>query len=182
MANTILVLTRIAADNVDAYNRSAIATTNTMNGTLLTLETGLSTTPGKSFVFNATPLADADEHKQYWMACSPEVNVLGDGTLLYKGINNDPRSFFNPANVEFDVFAVQIGDIVQVSAPFFAENFDPGTVTGAKVVEYDAANNGMTAKTTPTVDYAGIKFKIIKNFNFVVGSDSVPGWLLMRVN
>ena len=35
MANTILVLTRIAADNVDAYNRSAIATTNVMNGTLL---------------------------------------------------------------------------------------------------------------------------------------------------
>ena len=74
------------------------------------------------------------------------------------------------------------GDIVQVSAPFFAENFDPGTVTSAKVVEYDAVNNGMIAKTIPTVDYAGIQFEIIKNFNFVVGSDSVPGWLLMRVN
>lgn len=182
MANTILVLTRIAADNVDAYNRSAIATTNTMNGTLLTLETGLSTTPGKSFVFNATPLADANAHKQYWMACSPEVNVLGDGTLLYKGINNDPRSFFNPANVEFDVFAVQIGDIVQVSAPFFVANFDPGTVTGATVVEYDATNNGMVAKTAATKSYEGIQFKIIKSFPFVVGSESVPGWLLERVN
>ena len=182
MANTILVLTRIAADNVDAYNRSAIATTNTMNGTLLTLETGLSTTPGKSFVFNATPLTDANAHKQYWMACSPEVNVLGDGTLLYKGINNDPRSFFNPANVEFDVFAVQIGDIVQLSAPFFVANFDPGTVTGATVVEYDAVNNGMVAKVAATESYEGIQFKIIKSFPFVVGSESVPGWLLERVN
>lgn len=36
MANTILVLTRVAADNVDAYNRSAIASTDVMNGTLLT--------------------------------------------------------------------------------------------------------------------------------------------------
>lgn len=76
MANTILVLTRVAADNVDAYNRSAIASSDVMNGTLLTLETGLSTAPGKPFVFKATPLADVNAHKQYWMACAPEVNAL----------------------------------------------------------------------------------------------------------
>lgn len=182
MANTILVLTRVAADNVDAYNRSAIATTDVMNGALLTLETGLSTAPGKPFVFNATPLADVNAHKQYWMACAPEVNTLTDGTLIYKGINNDPRSFTNPANIEFDVFAVQIGDIVQLSAPFFVANFDPGTVKDATVVEYDANNNGMVAKTAATKSYEGIQFKIIKSFPFVVGSESVPGWLLERVN
>lgn len=182
MANTILVLTRVAADNVDAYNRSAIATTDVMNGALLTLEKGLSTAPGKPFVFNAIPLADANAHKQYWMACAPEVNTLTDGTLIYKGINNDPRSFTNPANIEFDVFAVQIGDIVQLSAPFFVANFDPGTVSGATVVEYDAVKKGMVAKVDAANSYEGIQFKIIKSFPFVVGSESVPGWLLERVN
>lgn len=182
MANTVLVLTRIAADNVDAYNRSVIATTDIMNGTVLTLETGLNTTPGKEFVFNATPLADVAAHKQYWMACAPEVNILADGTYMYKGISVDPRMYTNIANVEFDAFAVQIGDIVQVSAPFFAENFDPTKVTGATVVEYDATNSGFTAKTAATADYAGIQFSIIKTFPLNIGTESVPAWLLMRIN
>lgn len=182
MANTVLVLTRIAADNVDAYNRSAIATVDVMNGEVVTLETGLSTTAGKPFVFNATPLADVNAHKQYWMACSPEVNVTADGALYYKGINVDPRAYTNRANVEFDVFAVQIGDIVQVSAPFFAANFDPGTVTNATVVEYDATNSGFTAKTVATASYEGIQFSILKTFPLNIGQERVPAWLLMRIN
>lgn len=181
MANTILVLTRVAADNVDSLNHTAIATTDVMNGALLTLETGLSNLPGKPYVFNATPLADANAHVEFYMACSPEVNVTADGSLLYKGINVDPRNFINQAGYEFDVFSVQIGDIVQVSAPFFAANFDPGTVTSATVVEYDATNTGMTAKVSATADYAGIQFQILKSQPIPVGHDSVPAWLLRRV-
>lgn len=181
MANTILVLSRVAADNVDAYNRSAIATVDVMNGEVVTLETGLSATAGKDFVWNATPIADADAHAQYWMACAPEVNVLADGTLLYKGINVDPRSYINKANTEFDVFAVQIGDLVQVSAPFFAEGQDPATIGDtAKYVEY-TASTGWKAVATATADYKGLRFSIAKSMPFAVGSESVPAWILERV-
>lgn len=181
MANTVLVLSRIAADNVDAYNRSAICSEDVMNGTVVTLESGFSETAGKEFVWTATPLNDADKHAQYWMACAPEVNVLADGSLLYKGISVDPRNYTNVKNTEFDVFSVQIGDCVQISTPFFANEQDPATIDAtAKFVEY-TANTGWKAIATATSAYIGLRFAIRKAMPFAIGTDSEPGWILERV-
>ena len=181
MANTVLVLSRIAADNVDAYNRSAICSKDVMNGTVVTLESGFSKTAGKEFVWTATPLDDADKHAQYWMACAPEVNVLADGTLLYKGISVDPRNYTNVKNVEFDVFSLQIGDCVQISTPFFASTQDPTAIGAkAKFVEY-AAGTGWKAIEEVTSDYTGLRFAILKAMPFAIGTDSEAGWILERV-
>lgn len=181
MANTVLVLSRIAADNVDAYNRSAICDTDVMNGTVVTLENGFSETAGKGFVWTATPLGDEGKHAQYWMACAPEVNVLADGTLLYKGISVDPRNYTNVKNVEFDVFSLQIGDCVQISTPFFASAQDPATIGAtAKFVEY-TADTGWKAIATATSAYTGLRFAIRKAMPFAIGTDSEPGWILERV-
>lgn len=181
MANTVLVLSRVAADNVDAYNRSAICDTDVMNGTVVTLETGFSETAGKEFVWTATPLGDAGKHAQYWMACTPEVNVLADGTLLYKGISVDPRNYTNIKNVEFDVLSVQIGDCVQISTPFFANAQDPATIGAtAKYVEY-TAGTGWKALAEATSAYAGLRFAIRKAMPFAIGTDSEAGWILERV-
>lgn len=181
MANTVLVLSRIAADNVDAYNRSAICDTDVMNGTVVTLENGFSETAGKGFVWTATPLGDAGKHAQYWMACTPEVNVLADGTLLYKGISVDPRNYTNVKNVEFDVFSLQIGDCVQISTPFFASAQDPATIGAtAKFVEY-TADTGWKAIAEATSAYTGLRFAIRKAMPFAIGTDSEAGWILERV-
>ena len=181
MANTVLVLSRIAADNVDAYNRSAICDTDVMNGTVVTLETGFSETAGKEFVWTATPLGDAGKHAQYWMACAPEVNVLADGTLLYKGISVDPRNYTNVKNVEFDVFSLQIGDCVQISTPFFANAQDPATIGAtAKYVEY-TAGTGWKSVAEATSAYTGLRFAIRKAMPFAIGTDSEAGWILERV-
>lgn len=181
MANTVLVLSRIAADNVDAYNRSAICSEDVMNGTVVTLESGFSETAGKEFVWTATPLGDAGKHAQYWMACAPEVNVLADGSLLYKGISVDPRNYTNVKNTEFDVFSVQIGDCVQISTPFFANEQDPATIGAtAKFVEY-IDNTGWKAIATATRAYTGLRFAIRKAMPFAIGTDSEAGWILERV-
>lgn len=181
MANTVLVLSRVAADNVDAYNRSAICSEDVMNGTVVTLENGFSKIAGKGFVWTATPLGDEDKHAQYWMACAPEVNVLADGTLLYKGISVDPRNYTNVKNTEFDVFSVQIGDCVQISTPFFANAQDPATIgTTAKFVEY-TADTGWKAIATATNAYNGLRFAIRKAMPFAIGTDSEAGWILERV-
>lgn len=181
MANTVLVLSRVAADNVDAYNRSAICSEDVMNGTVVTLENGFSEIAGKGFVWTATPLGDGDKHAQYWMACAPEVNVLADGTLLYKGISVDPRNYTNVKNTEFDVFSVQIGDCVQISTPFFANAQDPATIgTTAKFVEY-TADTGWEAIATATNAYNGLRFAIRKAMPFAIGTDSEAGWILERV-
>lgn len=181
MANTVLVLSRVAADNVDAYNRSAICSEDVMNGTVVTLENGFSEIAGKGFVWTATPLGDEDKHAQYWMACAPEVNVLADGTLLYKGISVDPRNYTNVKNTEFDVFSVQIGDCVQISTPFFANAQDPATIgTTAKFVEY-TDDTGWKAIATATNAYNGLRFAIRKAMPFAIGTDSEAGWILERV-
>lgn len=181
MANTVLVLSRVAADNVDAYNRSAICSEDVMNGTVVTLENGFSAIAGKGFVWTATPLGDEDKHAQYWMACAPEVNVLADGTLLYKGISVDPRNYTNVKDTEFDVFSVQIGDCVQISTPFFANAQDPATIgTTAKFVEY-TADTGWKAIATATNAYNGLRFAIRKAMPFAIGTDSEAGWILERV-
>lgn len=181
MANTVLVLSRVAADNVDAYNRSAICSEDVMNGTVVTLENGFSEIAGKGFVWTATPLGDAGKHAQYWMACAPEVNVLPDGTLLYKGISVDPRNYTNVKNVEFDVFSVQIGDCVQLSTPFFANAQDPATIGAtAKFVEF-TAGTGWKSVTEATSAYTGLRFAIRKAMPFAIGTDSEAGWILERV-
>lgn len=181
MANTVLVLSRVAADNVDAYNRSAICDTDVMNGTVVTLETGFSETAGKEFVWTATPLGDAGKHTQYWMACAPEVNVLPDGTLLYKGIGVDPRNYTNVKNTDFDVISVQIGDCVQLTTPFFANAQDPTTIGArAKYVEY-TADAGWKALAEATNAYAGLRFAIRKSMPIAIGADSEPAWILERV-
>ena len=181
MANTVLVLSRVAADNVDAYNRSAMCDTDVMNGTVVTLETGFSEVAGKGFVWTATPLGDAGKHTQYWMACTPEVNVLADGSLLYKGISVDPRNYTNVKNTEFDVFSVQIGDCVQISTPFFANAQDPATIGAtAKFVEY-TAGTGWKSVTEATSAYTGLRFAIRKAMPFAIGTDSEAGWILERV-
>lgn len=181
MANTVLVLSRVAADNVDAYNRSAICSEDVMNGTVVILETGFSETAGKEFVWTATPLSDESKHTRYWMACAPEVNVLPDGTLLYKGIGVDPRNYTNVKNTEFDVISVQIGDCVQLTTPFFAKAQDPATIGAtAKYVEYTAgAGWKALAKTTST--YAGLRFVIRKSMPIAIGADSEPAWILERI-
>lgn len=181
MANTVLVLSRVAADNVDAYNRSAIATVDVMNGTVVTLEDGFSEKADKSFVWEATPLADANAHAQYWMACAPEVNVMADGTLLYKGINVDPRNYTNVKNTEFDVFSLQIGDCVQLTTPFFATGNDPKTISNATAVEFTAGTGWKALAQGTGATYKGLLFAIRRDMPIAIGADSEPAWILERI-
>ena len=152
------------AENIDALNRKAKANVDLQNGSAVTL--AWSATDGDE-VFVATPATTGmefkigrkeaiviatgsmleDEHQDawylevtsnsgVWMAIAPEVNkdVIGK---IYKGL--DPRRFTNEAGVPFDVVKLVEGDIIQVSKDFFANNFDPDTITGATDVELSAS-------------------------------------------
>lgn len=169
--SAVVIKTRVQAENVDALNRKAkYASADLQNGSAVTL--AWSATDGDE-VFTATPATTGlefaigrkediviatgsmleDEHQDawylevtsnsgVWMAISPEVNkdVIGK---IYKGL--DPRRFVNEAGLPFDVVNLQVGDIIQVSKDFFANTFDPDTVTGATAVELTA--DGFKATT-----------------------------------
>lgn len=169
--SAVVIKTRVQAENIDALNRKAkYATADLQNGSAVTL--AWSATDGDE-VFVATPATTGlefaigrkeaiviatgsmleDEHQDawylevtsnsgVWMAVSPEVNkdVIGE---VYKGL--DPRRFINAKGLPFDAIKLQVGDIIQVSKDFFAENYDPDTVTGATAVELTA--DGFKATT-----------------------------------
>lgn len=144
MANTVLVQTMVQADNIDALNRTAKATSDMQNGTAIALafptegEAFTATVAQSGLVFNIGRQEDiiiASENMctsekvtayllevkentgNVWLAYSPEVNknVVG---AIYGGL--DPRNFINLKNKPFDVFKPQVGDIIQVTVPFFS--------------------------------------------------------------
>ena len=150
MANTVLVQTMVQADNIDALNRTAKGTTDFQNGAPIAL-----TFPATGEAFVATAATTGLEFKigreedmviasdnvdteyvpayllevtantgDVWLAYSPEVNknIVGQ---IYGGL--DPRNFTNKANKPFDVFKPVVGDIIQVTAPFFSATPTIGT-------------------------------------------------------
>lgn len=157
MANSVIVLTKVQADDVGALNRVAKSTKDLMNGAPVTLTfptkgdvftagdsvTGLNFKIGREepIVIGSTGiggeevqawLLEVTANTDVWMVYSPEVNkqVVGE---IWGG--KDPRNFLNLANKPLDVFKPQVGDVIQVTKEFFQENFDPKTVGNATKVE-----------------------------------------------
>jgi hypothetical protein len=167
--SAVVIKTRTQSENIDALNRKAVyASADVDNGTAVTLafpategdEVFVATLRSSGMTFNIGrkepiiiargSILESEQEDAWllevtaggWMAIAPEVNkdVIGK---VYKGL--DPRRFTNEANIPFDVVNLQVGDIIQVSKDFFANNFDPDTITGATDVELTA--NGFKATT-----------------------------------
>lgn len=183
MAN-VLVQTHVMAMNVDALNRVGVAETNVENGTALVC--GVQSTNAKQkHVFSVTPASAVA--KNLWMAYSPEVTTTVDGQLVFRGLDADPRHFVNMANKPFDMFKPVAGvDMIQVTKEFFADGKDPGSVSGAKVVEMNESGK-FEAKASATSSYDGLGFKIFAKepiiiANGAIGGEAVDAWILECTN
>ena len=117
MTHAVLVPTRIAAIDVDAYTRSVVSADTVPvdidNGNVFELLTK-STTTGEGEVWAATK--NTGTLTGLWMAYSPEVVTTVSGSNSFRGLDNDPRSFTNVAGKVFDAFKPVIGDIITLSA------------------------------------------------------------------
>ena len=111
MTHTILKQDRVAAKDIDSWNRSVICGSNIDNGWVFLLSSK-STTAGEAEVWNAT-WTTAGSQANVWMAASPEL-VLTDSK--YRGINPNSQDFVNTAGEVFDAFKPQAGDIITVTA------------------------------------------------------------------
>lgn len=115
MANVVIKRV-VAARNVDALNRSAIATADLENGSVFTL-TERSTVDGEDEVWTVgTPTATSTG---IWMAATSEVVTTtvgeGDYQVQYRGIVVDPRNFTNVAGIVFSAFQPKIGDVIEMT-------------------------------------------------------------------
>jgi hypothetical protein len=184
MAN-VLVQTHVMAMDVDALNRVGVyASANVDNGTALVCGVK-STVAGQEHVFSVTPAAAVA--KDLWLAYSPEVVTTVDGSLEFKGLDSDPRHFTNLAGKPFDMFKPVAGvDLIQVTKDFFAENYDPDTITGATYVEIQS-NGSFRAVASPTSSFGGLQFKIFAKepiiiANGAIGGEAVDAWILECTN
>lgn len=100
-----IIEAQIAAKDVDALNKSAVASVDLDGGELVTL--GALNADG---LFVATK-ADGDGGN-VWMVYNPSEHFTKVGDNVFAGLTIDPRDFTNLANRPIDVFKPQVGDII----------------------------------------------------------------------
>lgn len=114
----ILIQNKVAAMNVDAFNRPAVSASDIENGSVFNLLTKSSDAGSEEVWVATTPATGALTN--LWMAYEPEVPSVYAGTKAYKGLSPDPRDFINKAGEVFTAFRLQLGDILTLSADALA--------------------------------------------------------------
>jgi hypothetical protein len=113
MTHGVAVLNKVAATDIDAYNRTAVSATALDNGWLVELLTK-SATSGEGEVWVATQ--SSGTLTNIWMVYSPEIVSVVSGSNKFKGIDNDPRNFYHVIGDMIDVFRPVVGDIITLTA------------------------------------------------------------------
>lgn len=117
MTHAVLIQNQVAAMNVASYNRSVTTGSDPVdNGNVFSLVAQSSGSGAEVWVVS-TPVTGS--LGGLWMACSPEVNTLEDGSLQYRGLNQDPRNFYNIGGKVFDAFKPVVGDIITLTVDAF---------------------------------------------------------------
>lgn len=155
----------IAAENVDAWNRSVVnATTNFDAGSALIL-----TAPTKAEDPWQAAAPAGTNLKDVWIAYPPSEYLAQVNDNVYAGLSIDPRSFTNIAGRPFDAFKVMKHDIIGFTKDCFDTTLQENTPT-TSYFETKANQATWTVVSTPTADHTA--FKIISN-----GTLPFPGGL-----
>ena len=136
-----IIEAQIAAKDVDALNKSAVATVDVDGGDVVALG-GLNA----DGLFVATKLTDGTGGN-VWMAYNPSEHFTKVGDNVFAGLTVDPRDYTNLADRPMDVFKPQVGDIVTL----LGTNLKAGeTPTTGSFLEIGA--NGYEAKASATAN------------------------------
>lgn len=118
MTHAVLIKNQVAAMNVAAYNRSVVSGSDAVdNGNVFSLAAQGSSASAAEVWTVVTPVTGSLD--KLWMAASPEVPITVDGTLVYKGLNSDPRNFYNVGGTPFDAIKLVPGDIITLTLDAF---------------------------------------------------------------
>ena len=123
--HAVLVPNMIAAMNIDSLNRSAQSASDVDNGNIVILTSRVS---GQPEVFTAVVPSTANGLTGVWIAYDPEIVLTA---AKYKGIDPDPRNYYNEIGKTFSVFKPQIGDIITLTAEALAGSKDANTFANA---------------------------------------------------
>lgn len=161
MAYGLIVPRKIAAQDVNAFNRSAVSASAYENG-FVGYFSGKSATAGESEVW--TMVAPATAHLyDLWMVYEPEVVVTDS---KYKNINPDPRDYIAAIGDVFSVFKPQIGDLISMSVDALAGTKSTNT--------FVVATDGAQALTWAAAAVSGLSLELVDDDDWIsIGLGSI---------
>lgn len=158
----VLIPSAIAAKNIDIFNRSVIVSGSDVdNGNVLQLG-AKSVNYGEQEVFVATPNSGSSFLSGLWMAYTGEEIPITDSR--YKGLDPDPRSFFNPSGKVFSAFRPQVGDIVTLTAD---------AVTGGSAAFVNAAPGALKLAFGASQTAGALSFKVLRTTYISIGTGAI---------
>jgi len=119
--HAVLIQNKVMARDVGSLNRSAVAASSIDidNGNVFQLSGSAADTGYSEVWWVSAPVGSAVTLSDLWMAAEPEVVTTVDGDLKYRGLNQDPRKFYNSGCTVFTAYRPMPGDIVTLSADAF---------------------------------------------------------------
>jgi len=162
MAYGVIVPEKIAAQDVQAWNRSAVAATD-YEQCSVGYFSGKSSTAGESEVWTITAPVTAHLF-DLWMMFEPEIMLTNE---KYKGLDPDPRNFLKHDGEIFSVFKPQVGDLILMTAD---------AVTGTKSTnEYVVATNTAQQLTWAAAAVSGLSLNLIEEDYISIADGSIGG-------
>lgn len=153
MAHSLVVQSRMAALNIDSYNRNAIYKAGDLdNGSIVKLG-GQSTDAGYNEVWEAS-LPATNALTGVWMVRSPEAMIVNGVAEL------DPREFYVKAGKVFDAVYLNPGDVFVIT---------PDAIDGTKGSYGNVIAVNGSAKMTWGAPSSGVFFAKF------VGDTTIPG-------
>lgn len=119
----VLIPSAVAAMNIDSLNRSVFSASPVDNGNVFTM--GAQFTSGSLIEVFAITQPSAGSATGLWMAYSGDEIPVTDSR--YKGIDPDPRNFYNIAGKVFSAYKPQVGDIIVLTADNFTNSYSSHT-------------------------------------------------------
>lgn len=160
MDNAVLILTSVAAMNVDSYNRSFKAEADIQNGSVFKAG-ALSSTSGEGEVFTAEAASATDTG--LYMAFTAEDSIVTVGTNKYKFNVIDPRLYTNKAGLVFSGFRLVPGDRITIAGGIAKDADDFVVVNAQGALEY--------ASSAPQ---AGTYFSVVKE-DYIIAAGAGNG-------
>jgi hypothetical protein len=162
MAHGVLIPEQIAAINIDSLNRSVFTSSASAidNGFVFTCTTKVNTSGSGAEVFNiATP--SSGSLGGLWMAYSGDEIVVTESK--YKGLDPDPRNFYNATSKVFSAYRPQVGDIILLT----------GAAIDGTVNSYAVATASTYMLTWGANSIDGLSYKLLGTKYISIGTGAI---------
>lgn len=173
MTHSVVIPSKYAAKDIDAYLRPVVAQQNMDNGYVFSL---LSKSTGSAVECWIPTVPTTGSLSGLWMAYEPEVPFLTNGTNQYNGLGTI-QDFYTAASQVFTAFKPVVGDLIVVTA----DAFTSGTAPTAG--QYAVAVNGAFTLTAQATSGAGQSWALrqtttIPFANGTIGSSNLTAYQL----